>query len=193
MTALSEQRTSNTTVTDIHNLWHIIRGCLQDYMIQESPNGRYARIIAHKCRQFINAVQKLPDYQQQMQSLQTQRPFDVPWLRWRIAADSVMEMELVTVFGQTPPPIHSYDGPVGIVFVVDGELSLYRYSEFHNAISGFSSITRLQCQRLDRYGVTQGTLVDSLTTPVVEMQANTERCIFFDIHLRDHTDPPHYF
>ncbi|MGD8641557.1 MAG: hypothetical protein PVG89_13075, partial [Gammaproteobacteria bacterium] len=41
--------------------------------------------------------------------------------------------------------------------------------------------------------VTQGTLVDSLTTPVVEMQANTERCIFFDIHLRDHTDPPHYF
>lgn len=193
MTALIEHQQSRAGTTDIRDLWYSIRTCLQEYIWQDSPNGRYAKIIAHHIRRFVNAVQKLPNYQEKFRLLQSQQRYESPWYRCRIATDQVMEAELITVFGECPTPIHSYDGPVGIVFVVDGELTLSRYAETNNAISQYSAISNLSCERVDRYTLTHGTLIDSLSTPAVEMQANTERCIFFNIHLRDQRDQPHYF
>lgn len=193
VTVLIQQSDVLQGATDLRNLWSSIRSCLQDYIGQDSLNGRYAKLIAHHSRQFINAVQNLPNYQQHIDTLQSQPRFDSPWYRYQFAGDGVMQAELITVFGECPTPIHSYDGLVGVVFVVDGELTLYRYAEKNNSISDCSAITNLDCQRVDRYAFSQGTLIDSLSTPVVEMQANTERCIFFNIHLQDHAEYPHYF
>jgi hypothetical protein len=177
----------------LSNLWGNLRSCLQDYFNNCIEQSRYTRIVAYHTHQFATALKQLQNYSDKFQEAQTQPQPDRSWSRQRIAFDNVMEAELITVFGNQPTPLHSYDGPVGIIYVLDGELTVSRYSEANNEISHCTGISKLNCQAVNRYRLTQGTLIDSILAPVVEMQANTERCIFLNIHLRDQSSFPHYF
>jgi len=177
----------------IDNLWENLRSCLQGYFNNSIDQSRYARIVAYHTHQLVTSLQQLPDYSAKLLEAKSQSRHDRPWTRQRIAFDNVMEAEMVTVHGELPSPLHSYDGPVGILYVLDGELTVSRYSEINNEISDCTGISKLNCQAVNRYRLTQGTLIDSLLAPVVEMQANTERCIFLNIHLRDQSTFPHYF
>lgn len=177
----------------ISNLWENLRSCLQDYFNHSIDQSRYARIVAYHTHQFVTAIQQLPDYSTQLEKAQSRSPIDKSWKRQRFAFDNVMEAEMVTIYGNQPTPLHSYDGPVGILYVLDGELTVSRYTEINNEISDCTNISKLDCQTVNRYRLTQGTLIDSLLAPVVEMQANTERCIFLNIHLRDQSTFPHFF
>ena len=179
--------------SQISSLWKNLRSCLQDYFNHSIDQSRYARIVAYHTHQFVTAIQQLPDYSSQLQEAKSQSPRDKPWNRQRFAFDNVMVAEMVTVYGNQPTPLHSYDGPVGILYVLDGELTVSRYTEINNEISDCTSISKLNCQNVNRYRLTQGTLIDSLLAPVVEMQANTERCIFLNIHLKDQSTFPHFF
>jgi hypothetical protein len=167
---------------------------LQDYFNDDNnqENG-YSRIVAYHTYQLIHSLQQLPEFPVQLDKAKSQSRYDHPWRRRRFAFDSVMEAEMVTVYGEQPTPLHSYDGPVGILYVLDGELTVGRYLEISNEISSCSGITKLDCQSVNRYQYSQGTLIDSISAPVVEMQANSERCIFLNIHLIDLPDHPHYF
>ena len=177
----------------ISKLWGNLRSCFQGYFNNSIDQSRYARIAAYHTHQFVTAIQQLQGYSSKLQEAKSQSRHDRPWTRQRFAFDNVMEAEIVTVHGELATPLHSYDGPVGILYVLDGELTVSRYTEINNEISNCTGISKLNCQTVNRYRLTQGTLIDSLLAPVVEMQANTERCIFLNIHLRDQSAFPHYF
>ena len=177
----------------LNNLWGNLRSCLQDYFNDSIEQSRYARIVAYHTHLFAAALQQLQGYSDKLQEAKLQTQHDRAWKRQRFAFDNVMEAELITVYGNQPTPLHSYGGPVGIIYVLDGELTVSRYSEANNEISNCTGISKLNCQAVNRYRLTQGTLIDSILAPVVEMQANTERCIFLNIHLRDQSSIPHYF
>lgn len=193
MTALIQYSNVLEDATELRSLWNNIKSCLLQYIWQDAVNGRFANIVAHHSRQFIAAVQNLPSYRQHIATIQSIGRFEAPWYRCQFAGDGTMQAELITVFGDHPTPIHSYDGLVGVVYVIDGQLTLYRYVENNNAISECSAITSLDCHRVDHYEPSQGTLIDSLSTPVVEMQANTAQCSFFNIHLQDPAEHTHFF
>ncbi len=176
----------------IYPLWCNVRACLQDYFNDTVEQSHFTRLVAYHTHQFVNAVQQLSDYAELIQEIKSQSRHDRAWVRQRFAFDNIMEAELVTVFGDQPTPLHSYDGPVGILYVLDGELTVSRYSEINSEISACTGITKLNCQTVNRYRLTQGTLIDSLLAPVVEMQANTERCVFLNTHLKDQSTFPHY-
>ena len=176
----------------ISNLWKNLRSCLQDYFNNSLDQSRYARIAAYHTHQFVTAIQQIPDFCALLAEAKIQSRYDQPWTRQMIVFDSVMEAEIITVHGGSLTPLHSYDGPVGILYVLDGELTVSRYSEINSKISDTTGISKLNCETINRYRLTQGTLIDSLLAPVVETQANTERCIFLNIHLKDQSTFPHY-
>jgi len=173
--------------------WNRIEGCLQDYFIAHQRIGRYDDRIRHYTWEFTNAIQKLPEFDNIILKLQNKPRQDYPWHRYELAYDDAMQAELVAVFGDYPTPLHSYDGPAGVIHIVQGKLTLCRYGEVNNKVGTVSAIAKLQRQKMDVYQTTQCTLVDSIASPIVEMESNSERCIFFNIHLRDHADHPHYF
>jgi hypothetical protein len=182
-----------TERADLIYLWHRIKDGLQDYFIEDRKSGRYAQRIGHLARDFIDKIQKLPEFEQIIYTAQNKPRRDYPWHRYELAYDDAMQIELVTVFGDYPTPLHSYDGPAGIIYIVQGKLRLCRYCELNHEISDFCAITKLQCQSMDTYQSTQCTLIDSISAPVVEMETDNARSIFFNIHLKDHADHPHYF
>ncbi|HEY5603065.1 MAG TPA: hypothetical protein VIM41_08165 [Gammaproteobacteria bacterium] len=177
---------------DITRLWQQLRTCLQDYFNTASEELDYPRVVAIQTHQLLDSIKQLPEFRRQLQKAKSRSRYDHLWHRQRFAFDSVMEAELVTVYGEQSTPLHSYDGPVGIIYVLDGELTVGRYTEINNAISACSGITKLNCQTINRYRYSQGTLIDSISAPVVELQANAERCVFLNIHLIDLPSHPHY-
>ena len=181
------------TAPSIRRLWQQLKTCLQDYFNCRSEQVRYTRRAAYHTHQLVHALQQLPQFQRQLKKAKSESRDNHSWQRQRFAFDNIMEAEIVTVYGNKPTPLHSYDGPAGIIYVLDGELAVGRYTEISNEISACSGITKLNCRKVNRYQLSQGTLIDSSSAPVVEMQANTERCIFLNIHLIDLPDHPHYF
>ncbi|WP_455366936.1 hypothetical protein [Kaarinaea lacus] len=174
-------------------LWGRVKNSLRYYFNNHSEHTGYTRAVAYHTHKFIHALQKLPAFNYQLLRAKSRPRPDSPWQRQRFAFDSVMEAELVTIYGEQSTPLHSYDGPAGIIYVLDGELTVSRYTEISNEISACSGISKLNCETVNRYQLSQGTLIDAVAAPVVEMQANTERCVFLNIHLIDLPDHPHYF
>ncbi|MCI0507232.1 MAG: hypothetical protein L0Z73_14145, partial [Gammaproteobacteria bacterium] len=145
-------------------LWWRLRTCLQDYFIgNNNPENGYTRIVAYHTYQLLHSLQQLPEFLVQLEKAKSQSHCDHPWRRRRFAFDNMMEAEMVTVYGEQPTPLHSYDGPVGILYVLDGELTVGRYLEISNEISSCSGITKLDCQSVNRYQYSQGTLIDSIS------------------------------
>ncbi|WP_455221977.1 hypothetical protein, partial [Kaarinaea lacus] len=145
----------NAASIKIH--WQHLKNCLQDYFNAHREQAGYTRIVAYHTHKFAHTLQQLSEFQRQLETAKSQTCHNHPWLRQRFASDNVMEAELVTVFGQQPTPLHSYDGPAGIVYVLDGELTVGRYTEISNEISACSGITKLNCRKVHRYRFSQGT------------------------------------
>lgn len=181
------------TAASMKNLWKQLKYCLREYFNHQSEQAGYTRIVAYHTHKFVHALQQLPEFFRHLETAKSDFSDDQPWQHRRFAFDNIMEAELVTVYGNQPTPLHSYDGPAGIVYVLDGELTVGRYTEISSEISASSGITKLNCRKINRYRYSQGTLIDSISAPVVEMQSNTERCIFLNIHLIDLPNHPHYF
>jgi len=177
----------------INSQWQNLKTSLVDYFKSQSEQVGYTRIVSYHTHQLVHAFQQLPEFSRQVEHAKTQSHYDHSWQRQRFAFDNVMEAELVTVYGEQSPPLHSYDGPAGIIYVLDGELTVGRYSEINNEISTCSGISKVNCQRINRYRFSQGTFIDAISAPIVEIQANCERCIFLNIHLIDTPTYPHYF
>ncbi len=178
---------------NIETLWQRLRSCLQEYFHNSVEQIHYTRLVAYHTQQLINAIQRVPEFTVQLKKAKSQSRHNLSWQRDRFAFDNVMEAEMVTVYGEQPTPLHSYDGPAGIIYVLDGELTVSRYTEINNEISACSGISKLNCETINHYQFAQGTLIDAISAPVVEMQANSERCVFFNIHLIDLPTHPHYF
>lgn len=177
----------------LSDLWKHIKHCLQEYCISQKEPAGFSRIVAYHTHRLVNALQILPKFQSQMDHAKSDLCDEYPWQRQRFAFDETMMAELVTIPGNQPTPLHSYDGPAGIIYVLDGELAVKRYTEINSEISACSGISKLNYRKVSHYRSSQGTLIDSISAPVVEMQANTERCIFLNIHLIDLPEHPHYF
>jgi len=174
-------------------LWDHLRNCLQNYFYSQNDQAGFSRIVAHHTHKLVNVLQMLPKFQRQMDQAKSAACDEEPWQRQRLAFDESMNAELVAIPGKQPTPLHSYGGPAGIIYVLDGELAINRYKEITSEISACSNISKLNCHKVSRYRSSQGTIIDSISAPVVEMQANTERCIFLNIHLIDLPEHPHYF
>jgi len=178
---------------DFAVLWAHMKNSLQDYFKNHEVQAGYTRTVAYHTHKFIHALRRQPEFSLQLDRAKSRPRHEHPWQRQRFAFDNAMEAEMVTVYGEQSTPLHSYDGPAGIIYVLDGELTVGRYTEISNEISACSGISKLNCKKVNRYRFSQGTLIDAISAPVVEMQANAERCIFLNIHLIDLPDHPHYF
>jgi hypothetical protein len=178
---------------DLTYYWNNMKHSLQGYFVVERKSGRCAQRIGYQAREFVDKIQQLPEFEPIIYTAQNKQRNDYPWHRYELAYDEAMQIELVTVFGDYPTPLHSYDGPAGLLHVIQGKLTLYRYRELNHEVTEFSTITKLECQITNNYQSTQSTVVDSVATPVVQMQANSERSIFFNIHLKDNVNHHHFF
>lgn len=177
---------------DLSLLWDRVRECLQGHFRGERC-CRQEQSARHFVQEFVHTLRQFPEFDKIMYTAQSEPRLDHPWGSKLLAYDDGMQIDLVTVFGDSPTPLHSYDGPAGVIFVVKGKLTVKRYRELNPEISNVSAISKLECRNKTCYQSSQCTLIDSTATPVVEIWAKEERGIFINIHLKDNIEHHHYF
>jgi len=185
---VSENR-SNTEQT----IWQQLKTVLQRYCVEESNNPEVSARVIQLGSELIQQIANSPQYAHVLRAARSEPMAEKPQLSHRLLSDEVLQVSLETIFKARPTPLHTYSGPAGLILIVEGSLSLTSYTEQVNALTDCTLLSKLTQKTVSHLQPGQGTLFNQDTGSIIEMHAQQDHCLFFNIHLKDEARYPHYF
>lgn len=173
--------------------WKQVQQNLQNFCLKEFSDHAHFSAARSQAIETANIFAGTGAYSDMFSQSLKPAPDRQPWLRQRLGYDEVLQADLITLYNNCSTPIHSYNGAAGWIVVLSGECTVTRYREVINYDNDVNMLAKLKPMRTNRYHAGSATLVDSISSPILEMQTRTHLCVLINFHLRDHKDLEHYF
>ncbi|NOZ54020.1 MAG: hypothetical protein GXP08_12975 [Gammaproteobacteria bacterium] len=174
------------------SIWWQLKAALLHYSISEFNSPALYNILMQLNVQYAQQMTGSPQYAQILRKIRSKCQHKQPWLSHCLASDEVLQVNLEAVSEQATP-MHSYSGSAGLMLIIEGNLHLTRYTEQVNALTDCSLFSKLVRKTVDQLRPAQGILLKQDTGSIINMYAQQNYCIFFNIFLKDNALYPHYF
>jgi len=174
-------------------IWQQLKSALLAYCVAESNNTDLSSRVIQLGAQFTQRLTASQEYANALLMAKSEPQDGKPWLSKCLASDGVLQVNLETIFGANPTPLHNYAGPAGLIVVIEGNLNLTSYTEEVTPLTDCSLLSKLVQKTMNHLQPAQGALFNQDTGSIIEMHAQQNRCVFFNIYLKDDAGYPHYF